>query len=208
MRPRLAFTWTAVLLAGCAGSAPPGTTAPELAVSADQSPGGGTAAIRQVDSLADEYFQSWVQTFPLFAVFSGVPDVPNDRLWENSLAAARAWERLEDRWFQQVKQIRTEPLRGRPEEATYGILRETLEASRQTRVCHGELWRLDQQNGWQIYLPIVAQLQPLGTPRLRSEALARWRVMPRLIDTEIVNLREGLRRGYTQPRANAQAVLQ
>jgi uncharacterized protein (DUF885 family) len=32
--------------------------------------------------------------------------------------------------------------------------------------------------------------------------------MPRFIDTEITNLREGLRQGYTQPRGNAQAVLE
>jgi uncharacterized protein (DUF885 family) len=32
--------------------------------------------------------------------------------------------------------------------------------------------------------------------------------MPRFIDTEIASLREGLRQGYTLPRANAQAVLQ
>jgi uncharacterized protein (DUF885 family) len=87
------------------------------------------------------------------------------------------------------------------------VLLETLEAARQTRVCRAELWPLDQQGGWQINLPLVSQLQPLGTERLRAEALTRWRAIPRYIDNEVGNLREGLRAGYTQPRANAQAVL-
>jgi uncharacterized protein (DUF885 family) len=196
------------LLAACAPSAPPGGTAPRGASTADASPGDTSAAGRRVNALADEYFSAWVRTFPLSATFSGVPEAPNDRLEDNSLAALREWEKREDRWLDELRQVNADALQGRPAEATYGILLETLESSRQTRICRTELWRLDQQGGWQIYLPVVSQLQPLGTDRLRAEALARWRAMPHLIDTEIVNLREGLRTGYTQPRGNAQAVLE
>ncbi len=55
---------------------------------------------------------------------------------------------------------------------------------------------------------MLAQIQPLGTPELRAQALTRWRAVPKWIDTEITNLREGVRQGYTQPRANVEAVLQ
>ncbi len=97
---------------------------------------------------------------------------------------------------------------GQPEDATYGVLLETLEASRQGRVCHGELWPLSQQAGWQLALPVIAQLQPLGTAELRAAALKRWHEVPRYLDTEIGELREGLRQGYTQTRGNAQAVVE
>ena len=142
------------------------------------------------------------------AAFSGVPEAANDRLGDNSLAELRAWQQREDRWLAQLEAIDAGALRGTPDEPTYGILRETLAASRQSRVCHGELWPIHQQNGWQLYLPVLAQIQPLGTPELRAQALTRWRAVPKWIDTEITNLREGVRQGYTQPRANVEAVLQ
>jgi uncharacterized protein (DUF885 family) len=87
------------------------------------------------------------------------------------------------------------------------VLLETLEASREGRICRNELLSLNQQNGWQIGLPVVAQLQPLGTPAFRTAALSRWHGVQRFVDTEISNLREGLRDGYTQPQGNAQAVV-
>ena len=197
-RPFLILPWVGVAFGVACGTSPaPGAASP------------GTAdAVHQVDALADEYFAAWVRTFPLSALFSGVPEAPNAPLDDNSLAAIAAWEQQSDRWLDELKQVEVEGLRGRPEEATYGVLLETLEAERQTRVCRSELWPLDQQGGWQITLPLISQLQPLGTPRLRADAIARWRAMPRYIDTEIENLREGLRAGYSQPRANAQAVLE
>jgi uncharacterized protein (DUF885 family) len=161
-----------------------------------------------VRAVADDYFAAWTRAFPTSATFSGVPEAPNDRLGDNSLAALHAWQQREDRWLAQLDAIDATALRGTPDEPTYGILRETLESARQSRVCHVELWPIHQQNGWQLYLPVLAQVQPLGTPELRTQALARWRDVPTWIDTEIANLREGLRQGYSQPRANVEVVLQ
>jgi len=167
----------------------------------------GNQSARRVNAIADDYWAAWVQTFPLAALFSGVPNAPNDRIGDNSIAAVRAWERREDQWLDQLQQVRASDLKETPEDATYGVLLETLEASRQGRICRNELLSLNQQHGWQIGLPIIAQLQPLGTASLRSAALARWHGVPHYVDTEIMNLREGLRLGYTQPRGNAQAVV-
>ncbi|MGI9040312.1 MAG: DUF885 domain-containing protein [Gemmatimonadales bacterium] len=198
--------WAALLVSGCAASGASSDVA-RPATSVPPPPAGESAEVaRRVEAVADEYFQGWLQNYPLWATFSGVPEAPNDRLGDNSLQATRAWERREDRWLAQLGYIGAGALRGSPDEATLGILRETLEAARQGRVCHRELWPLDQQGGWQIYLPVLSQLQPLGTASLRSQALARWRDIPRYIDNEIAALREGVRQGYTQPRGNAEAV--
>ncbi len=189
-----------LLVGACAtGRAP---SAPESAS------GSGSDAGRQVTALADEYFKAWLDTYPLYGLFVGVPEAPTDRIGDNSLAATRAWEQREDQWLDQLERAPVAALRGRPEEVTYGFLLETLASSQQTRICRRELLPLDQQGGWQIYLPLTGQLQPLGTPQLRRGAVARWRAMPRFIDIEITNLREGLRQGYSQPRANATAVLE
>src|SRR5437879_2536110 len=47
----------------------------------------------------------------------------------------------------------------------------------------------------------------VGTAAARSQALARWRAVPRYIATEIANQREGLRVGYTAPQGNVRIVL-
>src|SRR5207247_78962 len=49
--------------------------------------------------------------------------------------------------------------------------------------------------------------QPVGTAAARSQALARWRAIPRYIATETANQREGLRIGYTAPQGNVRIVL-
>lgn len=196
-----------VLVLTACGQAARQDAAPAPAPAATRS-GPRPEAARRVTALADEYWKDVIQTFPLYGLFFGVPEAPNDRLGDNSIPATRAWERKEDRWVARLAAIDGSSLSGGPEEVTYGILREALESSRQTRVCHGEYWPLNQQGGLQITLPLLSELQPIGSADLRAAALARWRDMPRFIDTEITALGDGLRLGYTLPRANAEAVLE
>jgi uncharacterized protein (DUF885 family) len=175
----------------------------------DERPQSDSAEVaRKIDALGNEYFTAWVRAFPIDALYAGIPEAPNDRLNYNSLAAVRAWQGREDAWLAQLRSIEVDRVRGSPQEVTYGVLRETLEASRETRICHNDLLPLNQQGGFQINLPVLSQLQPLGTEKLRAEALARWRAMPAYIDGEISTLREGVRQGYTQPRLNAREVLE
>ena len=61
--------------------------------------------------------------------------------------------------------------------------------------------------GWQTGLPQLAAIQPLGTPELSAQALARWRMFPTYLDNELANLKEGLRLGYTTPKRNVQLVI-
>jgi uncharacterized protein (DUF885 family) len=201
------YRLTLLFVTACAGGSSaaigPAPVTPE-----DRSPADSAEVARKIDAVANEYFTAWVQAFPLDAMASGVPEAPNDRLNDNSLAARRAWQRREDAWLAQLQAIEVDQVRGSPQELTYGVLLETLEASRQTRICHDEYLPLSQQGGFQIELPVLSQLQPLGTKTLRADALARWRAMPAYIDREIATLREGMRQGYTQPRLNAGEVLE
>jgi uncharacterized protein (DUF885 family) len=182
--------------------------APAPAPTDDRPQSDSAEVARKIDGVAHEYFAAWVQAFPIDALYDGVPEAPNDRLNDNSLVAVRAWQGRENAWLAQLRSIEVDRVRGAPQEVTYGVLRETLEASRESRICHNELLPLNQQGGFQINLPVLSQLQPLGTGKLRAEALARWRAMPAYIDTEIATLREGVRQGYTQPRLNAREVLE
>jgi uncharacterized protein (DUF885 family) len=88
------------------------------------------------------------------------------------------------------------------------MLRERIEASRAARVCRAELWPVNQMSGWQADFATLARVQPVGTPELREQALARWRRIPRYLQNEIDNLREGVRLGYTTPRRNVELVIE
>lgn len=166
------------------------------------------AASARVSALADAYMEGYFERYPEAVTQYGLPNRSHDRLQDNSLSASSAWHGREDGWLRDVNAIDAASLAGTTDAVVYAILRETLEASIASRVCRGELWALNQLVGWQANLGYLASIQPVGTERARTEALARWRALPRFIDGEIANLREGVRLGYTAPRQNAQLVLQ
>jgi uncharacterized protein (DUF885 family) len=63
------------------------------------------------------------------------------------------------------------------------------------------------QFGWQALLLQILDNQPVGSEKARVEALQRWSKLPRYLDNEVTNLREGLRAGYTTPQRNVQLAL-
>jgi uncharacterized protein (DUF885 family) len=164
---------------------------------------------RQVTALADEVMQTALTRSPELATFLGLPGMRHDGLSDNSLEALRRYEAQDDAFNARVLAIDPTPLVGRPEYVTLGFLREAAQSGAQGRVCHNELWAgVNQMFGWQVSLPRLAAVQPVGSDDLRAQALTRWRGLGRTIDTEIVNLREGMRQGYTAPRVNVQRVIQ
>lgn len=184
------------LILSCSTGNPPASTAP------------ASAAGQRVTELADSYMESWLEAFPENATYFSLPGARHDRLTDNSLAALQAWQKTEDELASQLSRVDAETLWGTPEWVTYGFLREALEASRGLRVCRNELWPANQMIGWQTNATVLASMQPVGTADLRAQALARWRSLPRYVDTEIANLREGIRLGYSTPKRNVQLVLE
>ncbi|HEU4587829.1 MAG TPA: DUF885 domain-containing protein [Gemmatimonadales bacterium] len=177
-----------------------------LAVLAMPAPGDSIA--RAVNSIADQYLAERLRAFPEAGTIFGIPGARHDRLRDVSAAAERQWQAREDRWLARLRTIDPGALAGRPEWVTYGLLREELEASTALRVCRNRLWTVHPLAGWQAGAAILAQQQPVGTPELRAQALARWRRLPRRIDAEIANLKEGVRLGYTEPEVNVRRVLE
>src|SRR3989441_12147823 len=87
-------------------------------------------------------------------------------------------------------------------------MRDALEGSVGMRLCRFELWNVSHTNGgWIPTVTSLAAAQPVGTAAARSQALARWRAVPRYLATEIANQREGLRVGYTAPQGEGRIVL-
>jgi uncharacterized protein (DUF885 family) len=164
---------------------------------------------RQVTGLADEVMQRVLVRSPELATFLGLPGMRHDGVSDNSLAALARNEAEDDAFAARVLAIDPAPLVGREEYVTLGFLREAAQSGTQGRVCRNELWSgVNQMFGWQVSLPRLAAVQPVGTDDLRAQAVTRWRALARTIDNETANLREGLRLGYTAPRVNVQRVIQ
>ena len=188
-----------VVALACAPSQPSVAPAPD--------PRGATAA-RQVIAIADDYLARWRDAFPEVNTTNGIPGARHDRLNDNSPQAEREWRAKEDRWLEQMRRIDPASLIGRPEWVTYGLLREELEASIGMRACNYRVWNVSPMIGlFAGYVPL-AQQQPVGTEDLRQQALTRWRTFPHYVDAEIVNLREGVRTGYTEPKVNVRRVIE
>jgi uncharacterized protein (DUF885 family) len=161
-----------------------------------------------VRALADEYLEGYFDRYPEQATVYGVPRRRHDALFDNSLEALQEWKTRENAWLLRAARINPVVVDNASLRATHAILKEALEGSVAMRSCRLELWSVSQfVNGWQVQLAYLASIQPVGTDEARREALARWSALPKFIDTEIANLREGLAAGYSAPAGNVRIVI-
>src|SRR5207247_5149007 len=162
----------------------------------------------RVRRLVDSYVAAYFERHPDEATLAGAAAVRHDRWPDNSPQGIAHWWLRENAWLAELEVTHAESLVGRPEWTAAGIMRDALEGSVGTRLCRFELWNVSHTNGgWVPTVTSLAAAQPVGTPAARSQALARWRAIPRYIATETANQREGLRIGYTAPQANVRIVL-
>jgi len=161
-----------------------------------------------VDSLADAYVAAYFERNPESATSEGIEGADHAGVVDNSLQGLAAWHAREDALLAGLDAVDAPPA-GSAARLTYDFLRETLEASIGRRVCRMQLWNVSPTyTGWQANYAFTATIQPVGTPDGREAALARAAELDRFIDTETVNLREGLARGYSAPRTNVRSVIE
>ena len=161
----------------------------------------------KVKRLADSYLAAYFDRNPDQATYFGVPGRRHDRLPDNSSESLKEWEAKEDAWLTEARALDAAAIEGGPLRATYAIVREALESSIGARVCRSELWNVSQMTGWHVGFGYLVTIQPVGKDDARKEALARWSSLPKYLDTEIVNLREGMRLHYTTPKLNVRIVV-
>jgi uncharacterized protein (DUF885 family) len=159
-----------------------------------------------VTALADRFVQLRLSSDPTIAYFTGLKAPNNSALRDLSPPGIRALEAKEDALCDEVLRIDAAHLKP-AEKPIYAVLKETLEADRGLRVCKNELWDVSQMTGWQVAFVDVAKAQPVGTASLRAEALSRWRSLPAYIQTDIDNLRSGLKQGYSAPKSVVNRVV-
>jgi uncharacterized protein (DUF885 family) len=173
-----------------------------------EQPAAPSATDAHVKALADTYLAAWFERFPEQVTEYGVPGHRQDKLTDNSMDAIKAWQGREDAWLAEVKKIDPATISAPPLRATYAILREALEGPTALRACRNELWTVSQfVNAWQVSDGYIVTVQPVGTDDARKDALARWGSLPKFIDNEISNLREGIKAGYTAPKGNVRITI-
>ncbi len=163
---------------------------------------------KRVNEVADGYVRSYLAAFPESSLSIGARDPHPDQLGDHSLPAMKRWEQREDELLAELTKIDVAPLEGRPEALTFRFMQHLLESSVGFRACRTELWNVSPTwTGWQAALPATAGMESTDTPAKQQNAFARWSQVPKYLDDEIENLREGMKAGYTAPRGNVQSVI-
>jgi uncharacterized protein (DUF885 family) len=199
MTRRLILALLGMLTVAC-GPPSPGRAAPGFGEA-------GSEADSRARATADAFLAAYFDRFPEAATLYGVPGRRHDRLADNSLEAQKAWDAREDAWLAELKSIDPAAISAAPLQATYAIVRQTIESDVAKRVCHDELWPVSQMTGWQVNDGYLVTIQPVETDDARRDALARWGALPKYLDTEIANLREGIKQGYTAPKLAVRIVI-
>ncbi|HYN10413.1 MAG TPA: DUF885 domain-containing protein [Vicinamibacterales bacterium] len=195
LRIHFAIACVCVLAAACSSPPPAG-------------PPPGDAAATGVTSLADAYVKDYFEAFPHYALANGAPEVHPDRLGDHSLPALKRWQDREDQLLVELKRIDLKSVEGRPEAVTYKFLQNLLETAQGYRVCRIELWNVSPTwTGWQAEIPVIAGMQATASADNQRDAVARFTQLPKYVDDEIANLREGLRLKYTAPKHNVRTVI-
>ncbi len=161
---------------------------------------GPALAQRDVEAIADEYLSALLDYRPELGTIYSLPGAHHDRLADNSPEALAAWQAREDAWLAELDAGGMPAAVGSRDWVTYGILHETLAGSIGIRVCRNELWAASSTTAWHTSVPSLFEIQPVDTPELQQQALRRLAALPKYIDTEIANLRQGLAAGYSAPR--------
>ena len=159
-----------------------------------------------IELLADDYLAAYLLRYPETGSFLSLANAPHDKLMDNSIAALTLWQQKEDRWLSDLEAIGEPETIGSRDWVTYGILHETLISSTSIRICRNELWAASTSTAWHTGVPAVFEVQPVDTAEHRQQALDRLRSLARYIDTEMVNLRLGIKSGYSAPRLTVEKV--
>lgn len=163
---------------------------------------------QRVSQLADKYVELYFAYQPELQTSYRLANAEHDKLNPTSLDELGGWQAEEDALWNEVKDIDVSVLYGTPEWITFAYLKESLEASRAKRVCRMELWPVSHLTGWQVSYPQLADEQPVETDAQRAAAIKRWQSLGKWVDTEIENLKMGLKLGYSSPQRIVDAVLE
>ncbi|MGH8853903.1 MAG: DUF885 domain-containing protein [Telluria sp.] len=192
----------AALLACAPASAAPGTPPKPAAAAA-------TAESRQINALADEYYESLARFEPVWATENGDSRF-NDKLGLSISPKVRDKQfALYRSYLKRLSSIPRERL-GSRDQTSHDILKFELDTALRLAAYPEHLIPIDQMVSMPVILANYAGgqgAQPLTTARDYRAYLSRLAQLVPHIDQSIVNMREGIRRGVVQPREPMRSAL-
>ncbi|WP_262693375.1 DUF885 domain-containing protein [Kordiimonas aquimaris] len=163
------------------------------------------AALMEV---ADNYLRGVQSRSPTLSYYVNYPLERHDGLIDNSPDALVQWQAAEDDYLSALMALDYAPLKGTRAGVLYAQMQEKLEADIGVRICKQELWDINHMSaGMHSRLGDIAKNQPVGTPELRDQAIARWVKIAGYFHQEIANLKQGLSEGYSAPKPVVARVL-
>ena len=176
-------------------SAPPTPEAPSAG-------GGSPETAARLRALADEYFEGQLKLDPLLATQVGDPRY-DDRLPDTLSDAGReAIRQLAERTRTALQSIPRAELRGE-DLLTWAVLDVQTSTTLEGLPVDDHLIPLDSLNCIAVQLPVLGSgvgMQPFRTVRDYDNFLSRMRAFSAWADLAMARSREGIGRGFTQPR--------
>ncbi len=165
----------------------------------------GRSDAERVLAIADRILLDDLADQPGRAASLRLPESRYDTMPDMTAAGRQVIDDQRARSLRELQEVDGKKLEG----TVAGVTREAaitaLVGRQRARVCKDELWSLSAQNGFQVGVARLGEVQPVGTDELRAQALARWSKIGAYLDQITARLREGLASGYvaSAPAANA-----
>ncbi|HSS00084.1 MAG TPA: DUF885 domain-containing protein [Kofleriaceae bacterium] len=191
---------TAAVIAAACGAPPP--VGPGVRASPDD-------AERRSIELGERVRADQFEVYPEYPTSLRPPGATFDGLPDDSIAAVAARMAKLASWQQELLAIDPAVLADNvPARLSYQVARDVVESAVGEHVCREELWTVSPAaNGWPARFATLVGLQPVGSNALRAQAVARFARMGDYVDTQIANLRDGLREGYLADEGSVRAVI-
>jgi len=160
-------------------------------------------------SLADSYLTTYTNVRAPDLYWSGFDkiDVAN-RFYRNSAQEEQAFYKKLIKIEAELNDIDVASLGSERSRVFYAKFVESLQALKGIQVCNQRLWDVNHMSGPHITLNMLASRQALKTEQQRGEALKVWQDAVMFYDEELVNLKEGLAKGYSAPKSVVARVIE
>ncbi|WP_299587493.1 DUF885 family protein [uncultured Microbulbifer sp.] len=161
----------------------------------------------KLHNLANQYSEVFLTNSQADSYFLNVQSDRHNLFLNNSPDGFSSLGDSEDEILKNLANIDPANLKSDQERAFYFKLKEQLEANVGVRVCNAELWSVNHMFGPHIRLSLLSEFQPVETAQNKSDAIERWRSASGYYEQEIINLKDGLKLGYSAPKSVVNRVI-
>ena len=190
----------AAATASCAGLQPAPGEAPTASASSQAA---SQVKAARLDALYAQYWEETLKLNPVQATFQGDPRY-NDQLPDFGSAEYRGkLHAFTERWLNTVQGVGSDGLRGQ-DLLSYEIFVRGAKNSLEGEQFPGWMMPINQMSSIASYAVMLgsgSSAQPFKTVKDYDNWLARGNRLPQLFDTDIANMRAGIKAGVVQPRA-------